>query len=69
MKFGSPRARPRLVQAYDPKTGWSTDRKKAPLTVDLLSELRSAGITLVEAKWRSHRRQINLSTLDFWNQV
>jgi len=69
LKFGSPRARPRLLQVYNPKTGWSTDRKKVFVTVDLLGELRAAGITLVEAKWRKHRRQINLSTLDFWSQA
>lgn len=65
LKFGSPRARPRLVQVYNPKSGWSTDHKKVALTIDLLSELRASGITLVEAKWRKHRRQINLSTFDF----
>jgi hypothetical protein len=69
LKFGGLRARPRLIQVYDPKTGWSTDRKKAIVTVDLLSELRADGITLVEAKWRKHRRQINLSTLDTWSQA
>jgi hypothetical protein len=68
-KFGSPRARPRLIQVYDPKTGWSTDRRKAVVTIDLLAELRAAGITLVEAKWRKHRRQINLSNLDIWSQA
>jgi hypothetical protein len=67
-KFGGPRARPRVVQAYDPKSGWSTARKGGAVTMELLVELRAAGITLVEAKWRSHRRQINLSTLDLWRQ-
>ena len=65
LKFGSPRARPRLVQVYNPKTGWSTDHKKDVVTMDLLSQLHASGITLVEAKWRKHRRQINLSTFDF----
>jgi hypothetical protein len=69
LKFGSSRARPRLLQIYDPKTGWSTDRKRALVTIALLNELRGAGITLVEAKWRNHRRQINLSTLDTWSQA
>jgi hypothetical protein len=61
-KFGGPQARPRLVQAYDPRRGWNTDRSKEAITMELLMELRAAGVTLIEGKWRSYRARVNLST-------
>jgi hypothetical protein len=61
-KFGGPQARPRLVQAYDPRRGWNSDRNKEAVTMELLSELRAAGVTLIEAKWRSHRARVSLSS-------
>jgi hypothetical protein len=62
-KFGGPQARPRLVQAYDPRRGWNSDRNKEAVTMELLLELRAAGVTLIEGKWRSHRARVNLSTV------
>jgi hypothetical protein len=62
-KFGGPQAQPRLVQAYDPRHGWNVEQSKEFVTLELLMELRAAGVTHVEAKWRSHRARLNLSSI------
>jgi hypothetical protein len=62
-KFGGPQARPRLVQTYNPLLGWSTDRQKEAVTLELLTELKAGGVTLIEARWRSTRARLNLTTL------
>jgi hypothetical protein len=62
-KFGGPQARPRLVQSYNPRQGWTNDRQKEAVTLELLAELKAGGATLVEARWRSTRARINLSSL------
>jgi hypothetical protein len=62
-RFGGPQAQPRLVQVYDPRHGWNSDQSKEAITVELLMDLRAAGVTLIEGKWRSHRARVNLSTV------
>ena len=59
-RFGSPRARPKVVQVYNPRIGWSALAKRVPLTEGLMSELRSSGATMVDARWRSHRHRVAL---------
>jgi hypothetical protein len=63
-KFGGPKARPRLVQSYNPRLGWTRDRRREAVTLELLAALKAGGVTLVEARWRSTRARINLAGLD-----
>jgi len=48
------------VQVYNPRIGWSALAKRVPLTEGLMSELRSSGATMVDARWRSHRHRVAL---------
>jgi hypothetical protein len=59
-RFGSAKARPKVVQVYNPRIGWSALAKRVPLTEDLMAQLRSSGATMVDARWRSHRHRIAL---------
>ena len=59
-RFGHRRAKPRVVSVYDPKQGWTDDHRRRVVTWQLVEELRAAGFTLVEAKWRRTMRQLNL---------
>jgi hypothetical protein len=63
-RFGSPKARPKVVQVYNPRIGWSALAKRVPLTEDLMTELRTSGATMVDARWRSHRHRIALLDLN-----
>jgi hypothetical protein len=62
-KFGGPQARPRLVQAYDARHGWNTDRRHQVVTVELLVELQNVGVTLIEARWRSHTARLSVASV------
>lgn len=59
-RFGSPKARPKVVQVYNPRIGWSALAKRVPLTEELMSQLLTSGATMVDARWRSHRHRIAL---------
>jgi hypothetical protein len=59
-RFGNPKARPKVVQVYNPRIGWSALAKRIPLTEDFMAELRTSGATMVDARWRSHRHRIAL---------
>ncbi|PRY64621.1 hypothetical protein B0I08_1125 [Glaciihabitans tibetensis] len=63
-RFGNPKARPKVVQVYNPRIGWSALEKRVPLTQELVSELRASGATMVDARWRSHRHRIALLQLN-----
>jgi hypothetical protein len=63
-RFGSPKARPKVVQVYNPRVGWSALAKRVLLTEDLMAELRASGATMVDARWRSHRHRIALLDLN-----
>jgi hypothetical protein len=62
-KFGGLKARPRLVQVYNPRRGWKPERRREPLTLEALADLKGLGITRVEARWRRRRVRINLFTV------
>jgi hypothetical protein len=62
-RFGSSKARPKVVQVYNPRVGWSALAKRVPLTEELMAELRASGATMVDARWRSHRHRIPLLDL------
>jgi hypothetical protein len=62
-KFGGLDARPRLVQVYSPWRGWKSERRREPLTLEAIADLRGLGITRVEARWRRRRVRINLFTV------
>lgn len=59
-KFGDPSARPTIVRVYDPKRGWLDHAKRVPLTYRQVVRLREDGATLVEAKWKSQIRKVEL---------
>lgn len=59
-RFGNPKARPKVVQVYNPRIGWSALAKRVPLTDELMSQLLTSGATMVDARWRSHRHRIAL---------
>jgi hypothetical protein len=61
-KLGGPRAQPRLVESYHPRHGWTTLQRKELATLELLVELQTAGVTLVEFKWRSHRVRVDIAS-------
>lgn len=62
-RFGNAGARPRIVQVYSPQRGWRTDHARELLTAELLTQLKAAGVTRVEARWRRKNERINLLTV------
>lgn len=59
-QFGTARARPKLVRGYAVQTGWVDIEKGPVLTVAIVSGLRRAGYSMIEARWRRHTREISL---------
>ena len=62
-RFGSRSANPRAVRAYSSDAGWVELPEPKLLTYAVAHELRQAGYTMVEARWRRHVRQLTLSSL------
>jgi hypothetical protein len=58
--FGNSRARPKLVRGYAVQTGWVDIDKGPVLTTATVAGLRRAGYSMIEARWRRHRREVSL---------
>jgi hypothetical protein len=59
-RFGAPSARPRAVRGYSVRTGWVEIERGPELTVDALRELKLAGYTMIEGRWRRRTKEISL---------
>jgi hypothetical protein len=62
-RFGAPSARPRVVRGYAVRTGWVEINKGPELTEAALRELKRAGYSMVEARWRRHVKEISLARI------
>jgi hypothetical protein len=58
--FRDASARPRVVRAYAVQTGWVEIRRGPELTDRVLRELKQAGYSMIEARWRRRTKDISL---------
>jgi len=58
--FGTRRARPRVVRGYTVQTGWVDIDKGPVLTAGIMTGLRRAGYSMIEARWRRQTRELSL---------
>ncbi len=59
-RFGSHRARPKIVALYDGARGWKSPSRPARLTRLTAEQLRAEGFTIVRVRWRFMHHEIML---------
>jgi hypothetical protein len=62
-RFRKHTARPRVVRGYTVQTGWVQISKGPELTEDAVRQLKRAGYSMIEARWRRQTREISLVQL------
>ena len=59
-RFGSHRARPKIIAIYDGASGWRTPPLSAKLTRGTAEKLREEGFTIVRVKWRFATHEVHV---------
>jgi len=59
-RFRKHTARPRVVRGYTAQAGWVEIDRGPELTEDVVRQLKRAGYSMIEARWRRQTREISL---------
>jgi hypothetical protein len=62
-RFRARSARPRVVRGYTARTGWVEIIRGPELTEHTVRELKRAGYSMIEARWRREIQEISLARL------